>query len=80
MYYSATTTADSSGSLHCVGVATASTIEGPYTGQSESLICPLSEGGAIDAAGFQDSDGARYIVYKIDGDSIGHVSPMVPEP
>lgn len=35
------------------------------------LICPLSEGGAIDSSGFND-DGTRYIVYKIDGNSIGH--------
>jgi beta-xylosidase len=27
-------------------------------------------GGAIDASGFQDSDGSRYIVYKVDGNSL----------
>jgi len=35
------------------------------------LICPLSQGGAIDSSGFNDN-GTRYIVYKIDGNSIGH--------
>lgn len=74
MYYSAITTADPTGATHCVGVATSSTVQGPYTGQADSLICPLSTGGAIDAAGYVDSDGSRYIVYKVDGNSIGNVS------
>ena len=47
----------------------------------------LSEGGAIDPAGFLDADGKQYVVYKIDGNSIGHggncgngVAPIVPTP
>jgi len=72
MYFSATTTADPSGNFHCVGAATASNVEGPYTGQANSLICPLSQGGAIDPSGFQDHNGDRYITYKVDGNSIGH--------
>ena len=70
MYYSATTNADTS--KHCVGVAVSKTVTGPYTPVgSTALICPLSQGGAIDASGFSDN-GNRYIVYKIDGNSIGH--------
>ncbi|KAL1304488.1 hypothetical protein AAFC00_003478 [Neodothiora populina] len=69
MYYSASTAEDTS--KHCVGVASASTVEGPYTGQDKALICPISQGGAIDASGFRDASGARYIVYKIDGNAIG---------
>ena len=30
-----------------------------------------SQGGAIDPAGFADSDGKLYVVYKIDGNSLG---------
>ena len=30
-----------------------------------------SQGGAIDAAGFTDSDGSLYVVYKVDGNSLG---------
>ena len=30
-----------------------------------------SQGGAIDAAGFADSDGSLYVVYKVDGNSLG---------
>ena len=47
----------------------------------------LRQGGAIDPAGFSDSDGSRYVVYKVDGNNIGHggscnngVQPIVPTP
>ncbi|RMY66666.1 hypothetical protein D0863_08272 [Hortaea werneckii] len=72
MYYSATTTADTS--KHCVGAATATTVTGPYTPVGNSaLVCPLSQGGAIDASGYYDfATGKRYIAYKIDGNAIGH--------
>lgn len=30
-----------------------------------------SQGGAIDPAGFADSDGSLYVVYKVDGNSLG---------
>lgn len=72
---------------HCTGYATATNILGPYTGTGGAFICPLTEGGAIDASHFHDKDGSRYIVYKVDGDSIGHggtcgntVAPIVPTP
>ncbi|KAK5112229.1 hypothetical protein LTR62_004390 [Meristemomyces frigidus] len=85
MYYSATTA--SNPSAHCIGAAKASTILGPYEPTSpDALICPIDQGGAIDASGFTDA-GQRYIVYKIDGNSIGHggacggnVAPYVPTP
>ena len=72
MYYSATTTADTS--KHCVGAATATMVTGPYTPVGNSaLVCPLSQGGAIDASGYYDfATGKRYITYKIDGNAIGH--------
>ena len=70
MYYSAQI---NDGSTHCVGVATASSPGGPYEPQGSSpLACPTSQGGAIDANGFQDSDGTNYLLYKIDGNSIGN--------
>ncbi|KAL0259194.1 hypothetical protein SLS55_006699 [Diplodia seriata] len=58
-------------SLHCTGVATSSNIEGPYTAQSDPWACPTDQGGAIDASGFLDSDGSRYVTYKIDGNALG---------
>ena len=87
MYFAATTTADPSGGYHCIGAAIASSVTGPYTAQASSLICPLTQGGAIDPDGFQDRTGQRYIVYKIDGNAIGHggacgntVNPIVATP
>lgn len=62
-------------SLHCVGAATAQSVTGPYTPEDEPLACPLDEGGAIDPAGFVDTDGKVYVVYKIDGNSLGGGGP-----
>ena len=72
---------------HCVGVATSKNILGPYAPVDTPFACPIDKGGAIDADGFQDIDGKRYVVYKVDGNSIGHggecvnsVAPIVPTP
>ncbi|TAQ86286.1 hypothetical protein B7494_g5395 [Chlorociboria aeruginascens] len=59
-------------SKHCVGVATASTILGPYTAVPTALACPLEIGGAIDPSGFLDDDDTKYVVYKVDGNSVGN--------
>ncbi len=74
--------------MHCVGAATASTIQGPYTPLDEPFACDLAAGGSIDPDGFRDPvSGNRYVVYKVDGNSIGHggacsnsVAPIVPTP
>jgi beta-xylosidase len=34
-------------------------------------VCPVGEGGAIDAASFVDDDGSRYLLWKNDGNSGG---------
>lgn len=68
LYYAAGLAADPS--KHCVGSATATTALGPYTAQSNTIACPLVEGGAIDISGFTDTDGKRYVVYKIDGNGL----------
>lgn len=85
MYYSATST-DKSGH-HCVGAATSDTVDGPYQPVDTALACPLAQGGAIDPSGFVDKDGSVWVVYKVDGNSIGHggncgnsVKPIVPTP
>lgn len=64
MYY----TAQKNGS-HCIGAATSSTPDGPYTAQAQPIVCPLKQGGALDPEGFRDVDGRRYLLYKIDGNS-----------
>lgn len=80
----------SSPAFHCVGAATSQNVIGPYVPLDHPLACPdiLTKGGAIDADGFYDpSTGKRYVVYKTDGNSLGHggdcgnsVAPVVPTP
>ncbi|PYH88301.1 glycosyl hydrolase family 43 protein [Aspergillus ellipticus CBS 707.79] len=74
---------------HCVGAAVSNDTSplGPYIPRNESLACPRSQGGAIDPSPFRDVDGKFYVVYKVDGNSIGHggdcnngKKPIVPTP
>ncbi|KAK3673596.1 hypothetical protein LTR78_006501 [Recurvomyces mirabilis] len=69
--------------------ATSNSITGPFTPVGNgALICPTSQGGAIDAAGYWEAaTGQRYITYKVDGNSQGHggacgnnVAPYVATP
>lgn len=86
MYYAAPSAADSR--YHCVGAAVASSITGPYQPVSSAIACPTSQGGAIDASGYFDvATNTRWLVYKIDGNAIGHggscgngVEPLVSTP
>ncbi|EXJ80384.1 hypothetical protein A1O1_08528 [Capronia coronata CBS 617.96] len=76
--------------FHCVGAATSRNVMGPYAPLDHPIACPdiLTKGGAIDPDGFQDpATGKRYVVYKTDGNSIGHggscnngIAPIVPTP
>lgn len=76
--------------LHCLSYATARKITDPFVDTSkEPWICPTAKGGAIDIAGFADerNGGKRWVVYKVDGNAIGHggacgntVKPIVPTP
>lgn len=61
--------------IHCIGTATSPTVTGPYNASATPLACPIDQGGAIDPAGFADSDGTLYVVYKIDGNSLGGGGP-----
>jgi beta-xylosidase len=86
MYYTAALKSQTN--LHCVSYATSKTVTGPYVDTStQPWICPTSEGGAIDPAGYTNADGTRWVTYKIDGNAIGHggecgntVAPIVPTP
>ena len=73
MYFAATDA--SSPNRHCIGVATASAVKGPYTPSAMPLVCPVDQGGAIDPSGFKDANGHLYVVYKIDGNSLGGDGP-----
>lgn len=85
LYYTAVSRAYNT---HCLGFATSKNVGGPYVDSaSEPWICPASQGGAIDPAGYTNKDGTHWVVYKVDGNSIGHggscgntVAPIVPTP
>lgn len=71
MYYSPALQSNSG--IHCIGVARSANVAGPYhDSSSEPWVCPEEAGGAIDAAGFLDSDNTRYVIYKIDGPAANH--------
>jgi beta-xylosidase len=58
--------------FQCIGVAVADSPEGPFeVVGDEMLLCPEGEGGAIDAATFQDADGTWHLLWKNDGNCCG---------
>lgn len=55
-----------------VGVAVASSPEGPFVDTSVApLVSQPEEGGSIDASPFRDDDGTTYLLWKNDGNAIG---------
>ena len=71
--------------VQCIGVATATSPEGPFTVVGAGmLVCPAEEGGAIDASTFLDADGTRYLLWKNDGNCCGldtwlQIAPLAPD-
>lgn len=61
------TAADKASGKQCIGVATAPAATGPFVGDPSPLICPIDQGGAIDASSFVDLDGSRWVLWKNDG-------------
>jgi beta-xylosidase len=82
LYFTAT---NYSPTLQCIGAATATAPEGPFTVVGEGmLVCPIEEGGAIDASTFVDTDGTRYLLWKNDGNCCGfdtwlQIAPLAPD-
>ncbi|KAK7748469.1 hypothetical protein SLS62_008508 [Diatrype stigma] len=70
MYY---TGKKSGGGSHCIGVATAAVAAGPFVALDEPLICDDAGGGVIDPAGYDDGVD-RWILWKVDGNSLGGAS------
>jgi len=69
MYFTA---ASKSPSFQCIGVATATSPEGPFVAVgSAPIVCPENEGGAIDPSTFVDDDGTPYLLWKNDGNCCG---------
>ncbi|KAK4127951.1 glycoside hydrolase family 43 protein [Parathielavia appendiculata] len=58
---------------HCIGAAKSSRgILGPYDPLPQPVICPLHAGGAIDPAALRGpATGRRYLLYKVNGNSMG---------
>ncbi|KAI1740814.1 glycoside hydrolase family 43 protein [Xylaria scruposa] len=63
-------TAHRNGGSHCIGAATSATALGPFTPQAQPLICNDAGGGVIDASGYDDGVN-RWILWKVDGNSLG---------
>ncbi|UQX04574.1 glycoside hydrolase family 43 protein [Streptomyces sp. RerS4] len=64
MHYTAR---DRAGGRQCVGVALSATPDGPFKPTGDGpLVCPVEQGGAIDAASFTEG-GRRYLLWKNDG-------------
>lgn len=61
----------------CIGAALATSPIGPFTPVgTQPLVCNGGEGGDIDASSFTDSTGARYLLYKDDGNAIGQPTSL----
>ncbi|GAA2365429.1 hypothetical protein Cme02nite_31540 [Catellatospora methionotrophica] len=61
----------------CIGAALATSPIGPFTAVgTQPLVCNGGEGGDIDASSFVDSTGARYLLYKDDGNAIGQPTSL----
>lgn len=82
LYYTATNYRPT---LQCLGVAVASSPEGPFEPVGDAmLVCPEAEGGAIDASTFRDTDGTLYLLWKNDGNCCGldtwlQIAPLTPD-
>jgi xylan 1,4-beta-xylosidase len=61
----------------CVAVATAASPGGPYTDHGP-MVC--QEAGSIDAVAITDEKGARYLVWKEDGNSRKQPTPLWAQP
>jgi beta-xylosidase len=69
VYYTAR---DIASGRQCVGAASSQSPAGPFVPVGDQpLFCPVDQGGAIDASGFTDTDGTRYVTWKNDGNAIG---------
>ena len=61
------TAEDTASGRQCIGVATSGSDAVFSAVSDEPLICPIEEGGAIDASTFIDDDGTHWLLWKTDG-------------
>lgn len=65
----------------CLGAALATSPLGPFAAVGTGpLVCNGGEGGDIDASSFTDTTGARYLLYKDDGNAIGQPTSLWLQP
>ncbi|MFN2483569.1 MAG: glycoside hydrolase family 43 protein [Candidatus Limnocylindria bacterium] len=65
----------------CVTHAVADRPEGPFVYEStDPLVCPVEQGGAIDAFPFRDEDGTLYLIWKNDGNCCGQRTEFWAQP
>lgn len=64
---------DAASQRQCIGLAAAATAAGPYAPVGDTpFVCDVAEGGDIDPYVFtDDDDGARYLLWKGDGNCCG---------
>lgn len=69
MYFTGT---DAASGRQCIGVAASASPKGPFEGVGDGpIVCPVDDGGAIDASTFVDDDGTAYLLFKNDGNCCG---------
>ncbi|MFE4621225.1 family 43 glycosylhydrolase [Streptomyces sp. NPDC056747] len=75
------TARDRAGGRQCIGVALASSPDGPFRPVGDGpLVCPTEQGGAIDASSYTEN-GTRHLLWKSDGNCCGldtwlHLQPV----
>ncbi|MDB4995703.1 MAG: glycoside hydrolase, family 43 [Myxococcaceae bacterium] len=62
------------GDVLSIGAASSANVLGPYQNQTAPLV--ENAVGVIDATFFEDADGSRWLLYKIDGNSQGQATPI----
>ncbi len=65
----------SSPAMECIGDATSSAPDGPFTVKSDPFICQRDQGGSIDPRVFTDSNGANWMLWKSDQNIAGATTP-----
>lgn len=57
--------------MKCLGVATATSLTGPYTPRPQPILCDTAHGGDIDPSVFVDPAGTPWLISKRDANSMG---------
>jgi hypothetical protein len=61
--------------MECIGSASGSSPQGPFTPAARPFICQVSQGGSIDPRVFTDSDGTNWLLWKSDQNIAGATAP-----